>query len=366
MTAHTAIASLIFQIIQQRPEVISRHNLDMPMFARANASVKALWDVFVYLMRVLGGCLIYITMGSVGPDEFAVVEKFVKTVQGWDGPPICITIIHPFNDGFLRVEDATDLDSAYDVHPSLTCTDALHHVLMLELDIHEVSPTIQEVLWEALWRETRYATIGVGFVQVMQMIMSAAEELSQELVNRHELDQGSRGLWMHGVRRWLDNKVATNDVREQIQRHLDIVELELLDDVRAIISHHVKLLVFRINTDLIPSLSSRSLIQRQRDAVWDRMQLAIRPGTLAMFGMSVQEIVSDALASYSEIPPRNSQKATPAVVRLLTELFGWNGRWKSTFSNGKEVVVTAIANSIMAGFEDTIEALLQPEELEHG
>jgi len=93
MTAHSAIASLILQIIQQRPTVISERNLDINMFIRANSSITALWNMFVNLMKVLGGCLIYISIGSVGPDEFAVVEKFVKAVRNWDGPPICITII---------------------------------------------------------------------------------------------------------------------------------------------------------------------------------------------------------------------------------------------------------------------------------
>lgn len=364
MTAHTAIASLIFQILQQRQVAISEHNLDMRMFARANTSVKALWDLFVYLMRVLGGCLIYITMGTVGPDEFAVVEKFVKTVQGWDGPPICITIIHPFNDGFLRVEDATDLDSAYDVHPSLTTTDALQHVLMLELDIHEVSGTIRTVLWESLWRETRYATIGVAFGSMTDMVMCAAEELSRKMVETHELEDDAEEVWLQGVRRWLDNKVAMNDVREQIQRHLDIVELELLDDIRDTISSHVKLVVFRIDDERISSLGSRSLTQAQRDSVWEMMQRAIRPGTMAMFGTSMRQMVAEVLASYAEVPARNRAQATLAVVRLLNGRFGWNGKWRATFVNDKALVVKAIVKSIMAGFEETIEALMEPEETE--
>lgn len=366
MTTHSAIASLIFQILQQRPVAISQHNFDMRMFVRANTSVKALWDMFVHLMRVLGGGLIYITMGSVGPDEFAVVEKFVKTVQGWDGPPICVTIIHPYNQGFMRIEDATDLDSAYDVHPSLTTTDALHHVLMLELDVHEVSDTIRTVLWESLWRETRYATIGVGFTQVAEIIVSAAEELSQELVGIHELDPDVRKAWIDGVKRWQSNKVAANNVREQIQRHLDIVELELRDDIRDSISRHVKRLVFRIDTDRIESLSARSLTQPQRDSVWDRMQLAIRPGTLTMFGTSVRDIVAEVLAVYSEVPSRNAHQAELAVVRLLDARFGWKDSWRSTFSTDKEKVVKAIVNGIMTGFEDIIQALLEIEQLEHG
>ncbi|KAK3377070.1 hypothetical protein B0T24DRAFT_592701 [Lasiosphaeria ovina] len=100
LTVQAAIASLIFQVLQQRPASLVEHNLDTRMFTRARASVTALWDLFAHLMRVLGGCLIYISMGSVGPDEFAVVEKFVKTTRAWDGPlPICVTIIHPFTKG---------------------------------------------------------------------------------------------------------------------------------------------------------------------------------------------------------------------------------------------------------------------------
>jgi hypothetical protein len=353
---------LIFQILQQQPVAISQHNLDMRMFMRANASVKALWDMFVFLMRVLGGCLIYITMGSVGPDEFAVVEKFVKTVQAWDGPPISVTIIHPYNEGFTLVEDATDLDSAYDVHPSLTTTDALHHVLMLELDVHEVSDTIRDVLWESIWRETRYATIGVAFTAVTDMILSVADDLSRQLVDEDKLQADTRELWVSGVRRWLGNKVAANGVREQIQRHLDIVELELRDDLRDAISRHVKLLVFRIDADRTGSLSSRSLTQPQRDRVWGWMQEAIRPGTVSMFCASVQQIVSDTLVEYAEVPPRTAQQANPAIIKMLNARFGWGSSWKASFSTDKGDVVMSIVDGIKVGFVRTIEALLETED----
>ena len=111
MTAQSAIASLIFQILMQRRTAVSEHNLDMQTFMRAGASIKALWDMFVHLMRVLGGCLIYISMGSAGPDECAVVKKFVETVRR-DGPPISVTIIHPANDGFTYVDDVTDMTAS--------------------------------------------------------------------------------------------------------------------------------------------------------------------------------------------------------------------------------------------------------------
>ena len=40
---------------------------------------------------------------------------------------------------------------------------------MLELDVHRViSETIRTVLWESLWREVRYAVIGVALAEVVE------------------------------------------------------------------------------------------------------------------------------------------------------------------------------------------------------
>jgi hypothetical protein len=331
----------------------------MSTFMRANASIKALWDMFVNLMRVLGGCLIYVSIGSVGPDEFAVVEKFVKTVQRWEGPPICVTIIHPFNEGFVCVDDVTDLDSAYDVHPSLTTTDALHHVLMMELDVHGVvSERIRTVLWESLWREVRYAVIGIVLSQMTEKVRLEAEKLGRERVEEQELTEANLELWLKGVQKWIGNKVASNNVREQIQRHLDIVDLELPADIRADLAQRLKLVVLTADTDRV---GSRSLTQSQRNRIWSRIEAAISQGTITMFCGSVRELVEDALDNYSELPSRNARQAGSAVLRMLDGRFGWEGSWKGTLSEDKQLIVEGVVEGIITGFGDVIAALLEPE-----
>ena len=359
MTAQSAIASLIFQILQQKPTVVSEHNLNMSAFMRANAGIKALWDMFVNLMRVLGGCLIYITIGSVGPDEFAVVEKFVKTVQAWEGPPISVTIIHPFNEGFVCVDDVTDLDGLYDVHPSLTTTDALHHVLMLELDVHgAVSETIRTVLWESLWREVRYAVIGIALSRMTEKVRLEAEKLGRERVEEQELTEANLELWLKGVQKWIDNKVASNNVREQIQQHLSIVDLELPADIRADLAQRLKLVVLTADTDRV---GSRSLTQSQRDRIWSRIEAAINQGAITMFCGSVRELVEDALDNCSERPSRNAQQAGFVVLKMLDERFGWEGSLNGTFSEDKQLIVEGMVEGIRTGFGDVIAALLEPE-----
>ncbi|KAK5664363.1 hypothetical protein OQA88_586 [Cercophora sp. LCS_1] len=357
MTAHSAIASLIFQIIQQRPTVVSERNFDMNMFSRANASITALWAMFVNLMKVLGGCLIYISIGSVGPDEFAVVEKFVKTVQTWDGPPINVTIIHPPNKSFITDPNVTDIDGLYDVHPSLTTTDALQHVLMLELDIHEVPQTIRTLLWDAVWRETRYAIIGVSLNRLTEQIQALSLELLTS--SQPEIPETARDMWLAGLTRWAANVVAVNNIREQIQRHLEIVDLNIPGEVRQSLGRHVKLLVFRVDTARVGELGSKSLTQEQRDRIWGAMDEALSAGPKAMFCGGVRERLEYALEEFSAVPSRNAKQAELAVMRLLDEQFGWDGEWKTTVSMDEGLIVESIREGLATGFELVIEALLE-------
>lgn len=365
MTVHTAIASLLFQVLLQRPGAVAEYNLDMGMFMRATTSVKTLWDVFEYLMKQLGGCLVYISIGSAGEDEFAIVERFVRTVREWDGPPIWVTMIHPYNEGFEGIASATDLDGLYDVHPSLTTTDALHHVLMLELDIHQVSDTIQTVLWEAVWRETRYASVGISYTRVVETIVDVAEELSKAVVDGVPvLTEDARELWMGEVRRWVNHPVASNSTRELVQRHLDIVDLAMPSDVRATISRHLKRLVLRIDGSKAGSFASRSMTEAQRYRVWDRMKAAIVPGAEAMFCTAIRDLLSDALESFSEVPCQNARQAGSVILKMLNHRFGTEGAWKGSMSGDEQLMVSGIKEAIMTGFADTIEALSEPEEVE--
>ncbi|AEO59552.1 hypothetical protein MYCTH_2307943 [Thermothelomyces thermophilus ATCC 42464] len=373
MTAQAAVASLVLQVLLQRPGAVVELGLDRPgVFDRARDSIAALWGLFTYLMRAMGGGLVYMSIGSAGEEEFAIVDRFVRTVRAWDGPPIWVTIIHPHNGGFVGIDRATDLDGLYDVHPSLTTTDALHHVLMLELDIHHVSDTIQTVLWEAAWRETRYASVGISFSRVVAVM----EDLARELATRKTdvdndggggadpvLTDAAREQWMEGVRRWLSHPGASNCTRELVQRHLDVVPLAFPDDVRAEVGRHLKRLVLRIDDDesKTKSFASRSMTEAQRHRVWDHMRAAIVPGSEAMFCAHIRDLMSEALQVFAEMPCHTPKQATYVVARLLNGRFGADGVWKSTMPTDAQLMVHGIKEAVKTGFARTIEALSEPE-----
>jgi hypothetical protein len=271
------------------------------------------------------------------------------------------------------MEEATDLDGLYDVHPSLCVTDALHHVLMLELDIHHVDSTIQTVLWEAVWRETRYASVGVSLTLVLDSIQRSAEELSRQQHGLwHDaggpvLGDAERELWVAAVQKWIDDPVASNELRELVQRHLDIVDLALPHDIRAAINRHLKRLVLvRIDEDKTSSFASRSMTQIQRSRVWERMKEAIRPAAEVMFYGTILDVEADALDSYATMPCQTAGQAGLVVMKLMNERFGRDGMWNLSMSLDEQLMVQGIVRAIIAGFEDTIDALSEPEGVEEG
>ncbi|KAJ5008938.1 hypothetical protein K4K57_009603 [Colletotrichum sp. SAR 10_99] len=297
MTAQSAIASLVHQILFQKTEVMAQAGLDLDQFKEANNSPRALWKFFTHLVTTLGGCMVYITIGSVGKHEAAIVKKFVAMAKTWDGPAISVTLIHPFSDDFAKTEDIINLDDKYDVHPSLTTTDAMHHVLVLELN------------------------------------------------------EGKKH-WNAAVSVWTGNKWSMNALREQIQRHIDIIDIHLPADIKAGLKEKLDLLLFDDEMELEP----RPLTESQRMSIWDELQNAIRPGTQVMFCSQIEEVLSAVLDDYRMEGPEREGEAKTLFVYLAKTYFAKSGRWKDTFSEDKNLVADGITKAIEIGFQHLVEA----------
>jgi len=364
MTVHTALSSLIFQILQQRPTALFQFNMTPQAFLRGRQSVTVLWDMLKFLMASLGGCLLYLLIGSVGEDEFSIVECFYNAVKNWkDAPPIYVTIIHPYHERFVGLKEATDLDGLYDVHPSLTTTDALHHVLMVELGIHQVSETIEQLLWDAVWRETRYASIGVCLGKVVDHITAVAEQLGRE---EFKGDKDTMSFWMAGVRSWLENPGAADGLREQVQRHLNIVDLNLPEKVKENLSRHVKRLALKVDSQERKMVASHNMTDPQRHHVWDTMREAMSPALEVMFCGAIQELVEQALEAYCLSPAQSQLQAGRVVHKILEAKFGLMSNWRKTMTQEGESVIEGIETAIMIGFELTVKALTEPRRESEG
>ncbi|POS80828.1 hypothetical protein DHEL01_v200795 [Diaporthe helianthi] len=373
MTAQSAIASIVFQMVQQRPAVLQRAGLSLKSFSAASASLPKLWELFLTLVRNLGGLMVYISIGSVGQEEFDIVAWFVDLCQKWSGPPLNVVIIHPFDENFVHVEECVDLDDKYDVHPSLTTSDALYHVVLLELEVQEaLSETVQLVLWEALWREVRYAVIGIAVTQAVEEIIRGAKELAQE---RH-CEEDVIALWVGTVTKWTrDNRAfrpvagltsPSDMMREQIQRHLNVVDIHLPTVVRTRLERMVSSaagsrLSARERRRLTKELRQgepKPLGDEERTAIWKRIQATIRPGTMDTYNAPVRKLMLGVLEAYLDDPPEQENDARRCVKGLMRDVFGWNKTWKAAFLDKEGPILEGMVAAIGAGFGDVLDAII--------
>ncbi|KAG8167035.1 hypothetical protein KVR01_002724 [Diaporthe batatas] len=363
MTAQSAVASIVFQMVQQRPTVLQRAGLSLRTFSAASASLPKLWELFLTLVRNQGGLMIYISIGSVGQEEFSIVAWFVDLCQKWSGPPLNVVIIHPFDENFVHVEECVDLDDKYDVHPSLTTTDALYHVVLLELEVQEaLSETVQLVLWEALWREVRYAVIGIAVTQTVEQIIVAAKELAEE----RGCTEGVMTLWMWAVTKWTKDNRAFHILREQIQRHLNFVDMHLPPVVRTRLERLISSttgsrLSARERRQLTKELRQggpKPLDDSQRNVIWEKIESTMKPGTMGTYNASVRELMMGVLEVFLDDPPERESDARRCVKELMRDVFGWNQTWRAAFLGEDSPILEGMVTAIGTGFGDVLDAII--------
>lgn len=141
-----------------------------------------------------------------------------------------MVVIHPVDKDPVHTVTCDDLDDKYDVHPPLTTIDALHPVVLIELEMQEsLSETVQLVLW-GLWREVRYVVIGIrrhpGRGRESRGVLGTPPGSAGG-------EEDAAGLWVATVEKWT-RKIERNFhmMREQIQRHQNVVDNHLPHQVR--------------------------------------------------------------------------------------------------------------------------------------
>jgi hypothetical protein len=362
-TSQSAIASLVFQILEKQSHIISKANIDLNSLSRANLNMDALWQLFLHLVRNLGGIMIYLSIASVGPEEFTVVKTFVDLCKNWDGPPINLAMIHPPDQNFVRTADCVDLDEIYDVHPALTTSDALHQVILLEMNVHDdISTTVKEGIWETLWREVRYAVIGIALDQVIETIHDRIEIVREG--NRSKDDGSLR--WQESITKWLNHE-NMNTMREQIQRHIEVVDLHLPKDIKSTLRRKARSALMRPRTgrssvarggfrekspDDLAIPEPRPISEEERDSLWAEMKQEVRGFTEQVYCCSLDILVREdynlTVAMTEDADERNDGN------EVHDGLFGRNGKWRESFRDRKDLLDGAIVQAIDLGFDRVV------------
>ena len=352
MTAKAGLASIVLQMLQQRRDVLAETNPDV--LRSANSSLASLWSFFRYLIKRLSGLMVYIAMSSVGEEEYKLVEKFVHECELWEGRvPVNVILIHPYDDGFAKADECIDSDGIYEVTPLLTTTDSLYHAVLLCLGVaKQVSDAVQNMVWDAAWREARYAVITIAEDLVFEDIESVIASAGQEM----ELDDQVASLWVAGMKSWIGNKRNSSIIREQIQRHLDGVDLNLPSRLRKQLRYDVDQVIDNVvgnarREELVQRLldgSPKPLKAEHRQNIWTAMRNVLVSGARTLYSSSTKEMVKLVLSEFAKNPPNRPRQAQVRVREAAVPVFGWYGKWMGTFRPNEEIE-ESITGSIRAG-----------------
>ncbi|KAI9771914.1 MAG: hypothetical protein M1839_002697 [Geoglossum umbratile] len=181
-TARSVVASLICQILQQRPDKLLKNPPDFYLwkFKNGGVSFDKIWSIFLELISTLPSFICMIQVLTVGPEETRFVARFLEWFQSWTGPVINVMIASPTHPSFPRLTNVVDLDDVYDVNPALETSDALCQVILAEYN-RNVSVQIWDSLWDTLWRTIRYTLSAMALKEVVVLVESAVgNSLPQE------------------------------------------------------------------------------------------------------------------------------------------------------------------------------------------
>lgn len=256
-----------------------------------------------------------------------------------------------------------DLDEIYDVHPGLTCSDALHQIILLEMNIHkDLSGTVRESLWETVWREIRYSLIGIALDQSIEVLQENVNDYLMPDLSEPETDEKLHEF-AGSILGWIDNEAHLNEMREQIQRHIELVDIHLAPNIKeAIRSKAIK----EIRRPRIGRSSYRSFRERnpeeiapdpkpiaseERDALWKNMKDEIRKTTFKVYCSSLPELIAEDLEAY--------RKGGETGTKIHKRIFGKNGRWSALFSPAKEMLDQSIVDAAAVGFEGVVNSIYE-------
>jgi hypothetical protein len=400
ISARSAVASIIIQILQQRPDILYKRTSPfyLKKFKAANTSFTSLWPVLLELLRVIPGILLLVPICSVGDEEMVFVHNFVKLLQGWDGPAINLALFHPKHEGFTKAANIIDLDDKYDVPPSLETTDALHHVVLHELGVHkELSPTMAISLWENMWRSVRYSlvdiTLTTNLCDINLVIANIVDEENQKSCG--VLDSEILAVWAASTMRWLTRLETKRTFRPLIQAQLLTVPLHLPDSIRKRLQQKardtiekslalrspgteidVTLAIEQKNNHDKAQWEFHALDATFRDAIWSRMtptlvtasRFAFSPCfhiglkkslesfvTLAKSRKIAGRIVLDSTVGISK-SPSIFPELDDVPSSLESEVFG-SESWTCASVETATVLVEGVASAIEVGLGATVEAL---------
>ena len=384
MTAKTAVASMILQILQQRPDMLHpESDLHARVKSRNARTFPELWKLFQDILQGLPGLLCYITIPSTGAQEEAFAVKVVELFDSWQGCPINMQLVTPTHSNFPRASSIIDIDTMYDVSPDLDSPDALHHVVLAELELPEpVSLEMNESLWQSMWRTVCYSINALALGQLRRAFRDAAEDTSLESFGDY-LDPDD-------LIDWVESRVGEFHLPAHLQHCVDCLPFMLPNYLRGRFQARLRLEVLKHvpiregpapvhttkarNYEFPRDIDDRQTMPSQmehRKSLWREMQRILDYSSAELFSPFIRSQLrrkarrrsSSASTARRDSNP-NLESIDPSQIQqdFIAEIFSSSSEWTKICTDAGYQYREAVLTAIELGLSRTAHSMLYHEQ----
>ena len=140
MTMETAIASLIYQYLEQHPEkLIFRNNAEYyaTKFRDGSRSLDTLLELYLQIIAALPGSRSMMIVPFDGPEAALFVKQMIDLCQYWSSNSHSMVIYHVTDPNLSAIPSAVELDNEYDIDRRMDTSEHLFRIAMMWLGVFE-------------------------------------------------------------------------------------------------------------------------------------------------------------------------------------------------------------------------------------
>jgi hypothetical protein len=357
MTARTALGSIIFQLLTQRPELLRKRSTAFHLLRfRSIRSFNGLWLVLLDMLVALPGLMIFIYITSTGLEEKNFVRKFLDLLPTWTGPPINLYVAHTpglFADQRL-LQHSVNLDDIYDLPPALKIGDTLHQIVLSLVGVHEnISQRMRDCQWDALWRFVRYFSISVAVEEIERSI--PVDSCPLTCSGGNPSIAGSQEKHVHILRK---------EIKQLVSKHIGLLPMNQSQSSAAQLQAtaadivHSRILAFRrVYYHLVPSCPSewlfRPFSETNRNKIFEATRRVMKDACVTAISMPLATHISQFERGAETIGDRKSRMVDEERHYFRSVLLGY-----SPPAGTADVLAAAVVDAITAGVSEAIDAFI--------
>ena len=338
MTQRSALLSIIFQILQQKSEILLYRNPSEYYLNRLKAnsdSFETLWQIFLEILSRLPGLLCLISLVTDSEEEDRFVQTWAEFFKTYSGPPVNFNIYHVTSPKHCQLEYRIGLDDFYDVEYAFDVCDNLCRVIWAEALDQGMPKKACYAMWDSYWRATRYYLL----VKLLDQFSTSFDKALTAATVQYEHHTGFRGTGsiVDFLNEWWKSQETRSAFRTRFSICMRCIPHVVPEGTRSCLQDVVRLEIQRAALERQESIaiatSSRQIDSQHssdwstcvlsplsRTAIWDQMKTRLDVVAAQSFERLDLDLSELHLESVANMPEQTIREAGRIIIDHLQNI----------------------------------------------